>query len=79
LSNAAFYRCFALSGLGTNIASSFFNCMPGDHAAAKVPLTVLCVEKIVFSCGSGDHTAVERNTQRPFQENVAGKRKIKPF
>ena len=50
------------------------------HAAAKpvqenvagkrVPLSVLCVEKIVFSCGSGDHAVAEKNTQRPFQETL---------
>ena len=41
-----------------------------DVAGKRVPLSVLCVEKIVFSCGSGDHAAAEKNTQRPFQETL---------
>jgi hypothetical protein len=54
---------------GKEYATSFSR----DVAGKRVPLTVLCVEKMVFSCRSGDHAAVERNTQRPFQETLLGK------
>ena len=53
------------------------------HAAAKpvqenvaekrVPLSVLCVEKIVFSCGSGDHAAAEKKYATSFSRDVAEK------
>jgi hypothetical protein len=44
-----------------------------DYIVCPIGISVLCVEKIVFSCGSGDHAAAEKNTQC-FSSNVAEKR-----